>query len=525
MLALLLAPLAAHAGHYDVVYSGGRWTQTYLGSPASLQNGIDGSYASNAWGHEDYVALNSYMFPEQTFADMDCSGDITATFTWKPDNISDLPPKSAVITEFADADWYGYGIPGTAISGNCFNPLGGSPVIYSYGEGESWPATKYWVKDDPGTSFQVVCTPMAEASASAGGSSFYGYGIATVEYRAAADPVTVTLQGTTKDSDGSDNILIGQGCTASVNVSSPAGVGISGWIISGPTFSRFAIGANQNTGAAIPAPDPYVAHIDEHPHFFWRKGGDYGSAETVQVAGTAYWTDSVGGWHSIGNVTAQKKVNVWNPYVGDANFEIGPVTSTADGVMTTSGDGVQAGGDPGTGVMDGFKFQGAVGTPALFKSRGAGVWAWLQLCKLYRDYGPNGDGTKMTDYFLDTSFPYNTSAASGTTPGTPSPADSTEGVPDYYPFMDSPLQETLPISGSVSVNDTFRLYMMYNPPDAGNGTDWVPLLVELWGWKADATRIPGLNNWWPIPFGLVYYWGHQMYPEHPSWTSRFVGSH
>lgn len=177
--ALLLLPLAAHAGYYTgPVYTS---TGTSVNAPPtsatnySLNNGSFGGSGSSPASYPD-----SHGNP--TSASITCSGPITATFTWNNDNDpTDLPPQSAIVTENCQTFWDCTNYPGTTYSGSCANPLGGSPTTNSSGVGQTWNFTKYWVQSNPGPSFSVSCSPGANATTT-GSSQAYGQGSASVYF-------------------------------------------------------------------------------------------------------------------------------------------------------------------------------------------------------------------------------------------------------------------------------------------------------------------------------------------------------
>ena len=155
------------------------------------------------------------------------SQKITATFTWTPDFLGDaqLPPDCCITDETsgASAYWYitGGNTPGTA-EADCGLP--GAATLYSedsmFGSASDT-GRRVLIKNNPGTSFTVDCTPTASAFALDYGCTPF----ATVNYRATVFPIVVGLAGTTPSDPNFDrlwgnnftgypdlNILIGQGC-------------------------------------------------------------------------------------------------------------------------------------------------------------------------------------------------------------------------------------------------------------------------------------------------------------------------
>ena len=216
---------------------------------------------------------------------------------------------------------------------------------------------------------------------------------------------------------------------------------------------------------------------------------------------------------TLGDVSATASVGVWKPYFATKNLQLGTVTDSF-----AMGHGTIASG----GESSGFSLYGAVGTPAFFvaQGKGTGMWSFAQLCKLYRDTDPWRVGTKMADYQLDSAFPYNPTAGVGDVPGAWNVADSTADKSRFYPFDDTPTTSYTIYDAGVTVHDNFRLYMMYQPPDAGNGTQYVPLLEELWGWDVSVQR--KADNSWTLPLGKVHYDGEIINPPYPEWNDVFL---
>ena len=161
--------------HYEVSYIGGTVTST--GGPYPV------IYRSNDYQYnpsdQTYGGADVAYSPQGTGAgpEVNCTGEITATFTWIPTPANEPPPASAIVEEDSNTDC------GTTpeFGGSCDDDLG-DPVVDGYNY-ESCSGTKYTVKTDPGPSFTVTCSPSAIASLDSDGA----YGTAGVTFKATAN--------------------------------------------------------------------------------------------------------------------------------------------------------------------------------------------------------------------------------------------------------------------------------------------------------------------------------------------------
>ena len=202
-LLLLLAP-HAHAQGYTIQnpasggYSGGTISGQVL-LPRPFSYSMSYRYNNGTYGNE----CEAYD-PGSTAS---CSGQITTTFTWVPpaSDPNQPTPQSAIVIENCTA----YARAGEGIAGNCSTGFSGAGQSSSSGGTIS--GTQYTGHSSPGASFTVQATPSASSTPSSN-----HLGDASVSYSASAYPITIQLIGTAKDSSGAENILIGQGCSASL---------------------------------------------------------------------------------------------------------------------------------------------------------------------------------------------------------------------------------------------------------------------------------------------------------------------
>lgn len=441
-------------------------------------------------------------------SNMNFTADITATLSWVDENGDPAPhpPKVVIVEESASLGWSADGNEMLAF-GSASNGVGSGYQEYStppiwYAGGSSGPP-RFTVKD--GSSGTITCTATLSGSVNASGSdpnlsraiTYTGGG-----YSVKPHNVILSLGGVTRDADGNDNVLVGQGVTGSLSAGA-ATLTDHNWSVPGDTFASFDIGPDQSWGRARDVRDDEYGK--PNPHWYWRKEED----SPVTVSCTARAT--ING-HNVGTVTAEREVTILAPYYG-----FGP---NAGPISYSPGQTNVHAGAPDFNVVPGMKFTGAVGTPALFRNAGAGEWTFTQLCNLSRLWFvwylgalvPRAENTEGA-FWLDAEFTY---------PGITYPANSTAGDPTPQNDDDSP-QHTFTSYQEVqfAINDLFKMYMMYRPPDSGGGSQWVPLHKFEWGWTADGSRQVG-GVWAPDPpAGSVSSGSSERCTEHPRWSNIY----
>lgn len=206
-LFLLAAP--SFAGHYDVAYSGGTYTQTIDGAQAAhsyTYHDWDGTYGASYfytnWGQQQQPDGSIVTFNGLA----NCSGAITATFTWVSDQPDDETPSAVVIAETCNATWYGWdgaddGYAAVAPTGSAANGLGFAEDQNS----SSWPSppgveingtssgTRYKTKQKPGNTFTITCSPSVHVSDS-GSAHRHGDGTAELRYEGECRTTTSNTQ-------------------------------------------------------------------------------------------------------------------------------------------------------------------------------------------------------------------------------------------------------------------------------------------------------------------------------------------
>ena len=470
-------------GHYTVAYSGGQCV-VHKADGTTTTTPYGPSYLPPGWGTGFGFAAS---------ATVTCSGAITATFTWQPDAATpNAPPPLSVIVEqdCAITSYISGGVTGSIATG-----LG-----HSGGAGGVAPDTVYTVKNNPGLSFSI--SPPCAPSISLVSVATSGTSGGTLLYKASTLPVLLTLNGTTKDSSGLDNILIGQGCSGTLNAG-PTTLSNFQWG-PGPVFDQFLVSSDQSQGYATFLSAAALTQPSPHWHYLQDSG-----AGTFRVTCSA--TASINGT-AIGTVTGQDSVKVWVPYYY-MSHNAGPTTVE----QSTSGgpyDHISTGGF--NLIPPGMTFVGAVGTPALFSNSGTGGWLFVQLINTsHRQWSPvsplpltSGSGGLA----LDAQWPYK--------PGWP--ADSTSSASTPHHADDSPDLYLNNGYNEFAIADIYQMYMMYVPP--GTDSQYVPLHKLTWEWNAQPVTIYEDGIWPNGASGTVTLDSDVRWISHPTWAQKFTSS-
>ncbi len=488
----LLAAPDVRAGTYSgPVYSGGLTTDGTNFNPYTSGNpgwtgGIGGGCSAHGVG--------------PTMIGLSNSGKITAAFTWQPSYPGEMPPANVIVYQHCVARWGGgtYNSGGT-VSGACDNGLKGPVVPYPPdprgGVGASCESATYTVQSPSGDgSVTMTCSPSSSLNGDAG--SGMAQGTCSVEYDTSVTPVLLSLGGTTLDSSGNQNILIGQGCKPSMTA---GGYTLSGfqWSAS-PIFDQFLIASDQSSGYATFLSAAALTQPNPTWHWYLDSGGGEFMVSCSATAGTNGTT--------IGTVNGQQQVKVWAPYYY-MSHNAGPTGIYGSDVST----GAQS------LVPPGMAFVGAVGTPALFANNlGTGSWLFVQIINTshyqWYPWSPIPVKSGSLGVALDNEWPY--------IPGWP--ADSTANASTPHPAEDSPDLGLLNLVDQFTVNDIYQMYLMYLPPDNGYGSQYVPLHRLIWEWNANGT----LNGTWPAgSSGQVTVDSDLRWETHPSWSQIYINSH
>jgi len=426
-------------------------------------------------------AFTSYGGTSEHFSVV-ANDKITAAFTWQPtngDSTADPPPSSAIIQQTSSVSWTG-GVTGNPPpTGACNTGLPASVSTYTTGTlSKSGGGTYYFVQSQPGSSFTVDCTPTASSSGSSGSPGSGSHGDVRINYSVSASPVTITPNGTTPDSSGALNILVGQGCTASLNTPPFSVSQQSGWTwnVSGTKFQSWVVSSDHQTATLIPVPSPLT---DPIPKWFWN---DLNQA-TETVSCTATVTPPTGQGSPI-TVTATQKVTVQVP---------GWTASGAGGYMQVNTRAPGQGGvaalwaGPSPGQTGGMNWTATCTTPQTPVAFGTGTLQLVQLVTPNLSYiaasipGVVHNDPENGQNGLDTVYPY------------PAPAYTEGTIMAPFKTNDSPSIALPNSTRLVSMTHQFTDYLMYLPPSGGNDIQWVPRGTFTWSTNGNAT-IPSTGD-------------------------------
>ena len=439
---------------YSVVYSGGT-TTINTNTPTNYSANTSAS-APGAWGGGD----NAYGTDAVS---ANCAGQITATFTWNPGlNNDPAPPAgSVIVTETASAAWSG---PGS--TGSCGLP---NPTKSATAPNET--GTRYSVQG--GGSFSVNCTPTASLSGTGPGGGQVIGGSVYVGYMAAANPATIALSGPVLDGSGHYNILVGQGCTASLIPSS--NISNYNWSVDGSTFQSWTAGTL--SAVLVSGSGPLT---NPTAHWYWSDTDAY-----YNITCTATFTPPVAQGspapapiplNLVQKVHLRVPTTTENPLVGR-----GRINNHAPQPDYGAGYALYAGGV--TRNDYGIAFPTQVNTPAPFSP---GIWNFVQLIQATISTTPAGQlpNAGQGVIGLDTRYPLYPISNSSFPTGVPA-NNLLDGTGDS-PGIPS-LQDHVTM---YHVSENFSTYVMFLP--SGSDTQWVPLWNMGWTFKADDS-IPGIN--------------------------------
>ena len=336
--------------------------------------------------------------------------------------------------------------------------------------GGAAPDTVYTAKISPGQSFSVspACSPSLSLTSIASS----GISGGSLKYTAIAYPVTLSLLGTILDSLGHQSILVGQGCTASLNTPpfSTAQQSNWNWSVDGNTFQNW----NASASSASLSPGLGVT-TNSTAHWYWSDITGY-----YNVNCTATVTPPAGQGLPF-QVSATQKVHLYVPQTTEA-ITVGRVQiNNIDQVDYGTDFALYAGGNGNQNY--GIILTTKVNTPPLFSP---GIWDIVQ---------------------LDTPGTWTTQLGQSEQP---SPVNGMQGLDNRYPFYPSstpPYITGIPANNLLAqpydspglahlsnniiryrVSDIYASYVMFLPP--GSDTQWVPVWLIGWYWNADDS-IPG----------------------------------
>lgn len=325
------------------------------------------------------------------------------------------------------------------------------------------------------------------------------------------------LDGTTPDSSGNLNILVGQGCTASL-VGIPSNLlpyTTYSWTIPGITFQSW----NGDSGNTPVTAVTGSGRLDQPTaHWFW---SDTAGNKTVTCTATVTPPTGQGAQFTL---TVTQQVNLQVPVVQKNT------NSTGLGYVglytSATAPGIFAGATPlmkNNGQEDGSTWATSVSLPLAPAYSGTGIWGYAQIIRPGKYVtGDDGNQIPSTDTStglagLDNAFPY-------------ASTHSTDGI--SYNDGDTPVLDKLSdLLASVEMDDAFYTYLMFKPPTAPsaavpNDVQWVPLTQSVWSTSLHVSR-PATGHWTDFPpntsVGPVNLGSNFItQTTHPSWEKVFV---
>jgi hypothetical protein len=511
----LIASLAA-AGHWETTFTQvGEW-ESWGPSNANYYSGdyaVSGNTTSKTIFTGGAIWTGFFWLPVGGAGGAQCDGEIIATLTWAPsngNNVLDPPPPVAFVKETAIASYRG-------TSGDCDPDISSNLTTNSSGPDEdgfysvSKSAIKYHVKNGPGASFNVTCTPSASVTAAG-----MPGGQATVSYKVEAWAVNIAVGGTTAD-PGDENIrkilpgqkvtgvvVYGDGAplTPALDETSDPPVHDTTWTISDCSpFLDYVVASGSATGTLT----TYAPQKGATGWAFWAKPG----TGTVACEHKMKLTE---GPETVIPVSLEKTVPVVTPTVEDTFVS----PQSPGGFCNTYGE---------HGYVVGFNkmgFTGKITTPGMFVvNSNHGSWDFVQLIRgLDRGYVQNGQTFPWTSNFswdssddqpprkLDSGYPYQGGQVSDGTPGI---------------TIDIPQRGVDVIQlEKIWINDRFTMYWMYTPPVVdGYASRPVPVAKRDWD-----VALKGESPYW-LPWGTLVTGSPTIFhllgtleawPAHPSWV-------
>ncbi|MGE0001958.1 MAG: hypothetical protein AB7F50_09475 [Fimbriimonadaceae bacterium] len=425
---------------------------------------------------------------------VDCSGTVTATFTWVPDYQNEPRPLYLVIQETATAHWDGD-------SGACANGLGHAPTGSQYdktSQGERWT-----LKSAPGTSFQITVTPSASTEWSTGVCGNPA-GTASVSWQVQIHHLDIVPGGLTWNSN-TWQPMIGQQVVGTLVRPTLSGSTQSWSVTKGDKFADY-----QASQASAHVTDYNVNNTETglSTSVFFRAPGLATIKCNVFVGGPIQQNVSLQRNITVEKPSSTIAVSIGAPRIGDFANGQGFGLYDAPALHTDYHDtlpawwGVRWGADPNT--------------PAPWDNEGSGGWHWTQRVLPSRHWTWGGQEHAWSingAWGLDTRYPYEPPPYQSPGPGA-YPANGygeTDGDAPQVPL------EHPPYDAFRAGSESFRTYLMYEPPPKpGFGVRWVALKEISWYWA-------GRCEWsliaWVGPTDPAAQWSYTGdFPRQPEWT-------
>lgn len=398
--------------------------------------------------------------------------------------------------------------------------------------GSTSQGTRYQIKQNPGASFTITCSPSASVSGTGavGPPVVTGSGSASVLYSASAAPLEVILSGGIGEKN-SKKYLIGQRVGANL---------VTGGLTPNSFSFRWSVSGGEPFKNYTPifsstAPDSTSATFDEFAKdgnattnptgFYFKKPPGTGLSGTATVSCSAHLDVPAGAKPENGfDVTQSRPCTVDAP-INELTAQIGTVQGVIAYGTPAPPDqnpvGMQLWGatytnDSGAIRKAGIVWTGKVITPVGYGTSGSPGWNFTQTVKPSRTYF---DTTKSytlvppnADYVLDSTFGY-------------------YPVIDEFPYL-HPATDTLqkdndspaiPFPTSfikATIQENFVTYTMYRPP--GTDSVFVPLKSLTWFWQGTAT-VDAAGKW-SISNAAQNVTPAVDFPLHPKWQGNITGA-
>ncbi len=451
------------------------------------------------------------------------SGPIKTQFTWNSGSNNVAAPTQVIVTQTSTVD-YGdsYYIPA---DGKCDNGFG-DPVVNYQNKNQFYTCAGTHISvlpPDASGNITLSCTPTASCSIG---------DYCHVKYRAFASVVTLNLTGPLTDgngkqildSSGNPQIMVGQGCTASLSGGIPSGCTVSyQWSVSGNTLQSWTVSNDQTSATLVsgfgPATNPTA-------HWFW---SDVPGPQTVTCKATI---TPLAGQGAPFSVTASQTVTVARPQ-STLNTLVGRVQiNNLNQSLYGAGYALYVGGVGS--FANGITYKTTVTTPAPFNVyNSGGLWNLVQIVTPNSWHTPLGSSEQADPNNgrsgLDTYYPLYPGPHSATNPGGV-PANGYQVATD--PF-DGPgfggLTSANPININYRVSEIFQTHLMYLPPTSNGDVCWVPLETISWYWSANDTiplshRPLTWANWNnSVDAGIIRVTGINDQITNPTWIQLIHG--
>lgn len=488
---------SAQASYKVATSSGGTWSKAGVaGGGTSGPYSPDGSESSPR-GKTVPTGAGQWTLGGPGTAS--CTGTITITFEWDPAGTGQPPPEAVVLKETSTAQWIG-------TTGSCSNGLGNAPTAIP--NGQSSTGVKYTVKNNPGSSFTVTCSPSASTSYPDPPVDGPQAGTASVWYSCKVYPVRILLGGSVQHG-GTPSLLIGQRLVASLDIGDLPVTGITyNWSASSNAFANYVIAPDSSSATFTPMP----ASVQSPTMTCYAKRDGVLTVSCVFASNNPSLA-----------ITLSKNVTCVKPNLVIDEESVGQFyMGTGSSLSVINPDWMRLllfnPNRSGMTVVAKVTDPGPPFTSAASK----GTWAYVQTVKPEWSY-VRTDGTSYVSdengkWWLDGSFPY-------PIVGGPFWADPQQS----WQFGDSPGAGSLSIASWLSYKADFSLFVMYLPP--GQESKWVPLRRTGWSCKGVVQRdrligvVNGQEIWeWIFVENSAGINATVDSPNHPSWVRvRIVG--